>query len=84
MEKHKYLITVDVENDEVYIDLHQDKSIREAMHASNRENNNVCFAITPENALELAKGLIDIAYTGKIIDKAIAKVELDLKDNEES
>jgi len=79
MKKYKYLITVDVENEEVHLDLHQDKSIAEAMPADK-----LGFAITPENALELAKGLIDIAYTGKTIDKAIAKVELDLKDEEES
>ena len=76
---YKYLIGVEVQRGEVYLTLHQNKTLAQVV-----SNNQVCFALTPENALELAKGMIDVAYTGRIIDKSIAKVELDLKDEEEN
>ena len=76
---HKYLIAVEVQHGEVYLTLHQNKTVAQVVN-----NNQICFALTPENTLELAKGMIDAAYTGHIIDKSIAKVELDLKNEEES
>ena len=76
---HKYLIAVEVQRGEAYLTLHQNKTVAQVVN-----DNQVCFALTPENALELAKSMIDIAYTGRIMNKAIAKVELDLKDEEEN
>lgn len=73
---HKYLISVEVQQGEVYLALHQNKTVAQVV------TDQVCFALTPENALELAKGMIDVAYTGRIMDKSIAKAELDLKDEE--
>lgn len=80
--QHKYLIAIEVQDGEIYLNLHQDKTVAQVIKDTSNERNHVCFALTPENALELAKGMIDIAYTGKIIDKAIASVELDLRNNE--
>jgi hypothetical protein len=75
MEKHKHLITIDVQYNEVYLELHEDATVREAIESAETNSNHVCVALTPHNALELAKGLIDAAYTGKTFDKPITKSE---------
>ena len=60
--KHKKLITVDLAFDDVYVDLHADLTINEAIDKVHTNADDVCFALTPEKALELSKILLDTVF----------------------
>jgi len=79
MDKMKYdevqpdLITLEIAYDEIFLHLHHDKTSNQAIEDSFTENNQVCFALTPENAISVGIGLIEAAYHSKVKREAIAK-----------
>ena len=63
MEKtHKKLITVDIAYDDLYIDLHEDITITDAITKMKNKSSTACFALPPEKILELAKVLLDAVF----------------------
>jgi len=62
--KHKNLITVDLDYGEVYVDLHENLTVNEAINKVKADTNK-CFALTPHEALSLAKVLLDAVFAGK-------------------
>jgi hypothetical protein len=68
------LITVTKQYGEVYLDVHRNVTEKQAIDNVKNENNTV-FAVTPTSGLELAKGLIDIAFDSKIKRKNKNQVE---------
>lgn len=66
MEKiHKKLITVDIAFDDMYVDLHSDITINEAINKVKSNSSITSFALPPEKMLELAKTLIDAVFISK-------------------
>ena len=76
--KHKYLVTINPAYEEIFLELHENVTVKEASHKAQFNGNPVCIILTPENAIELAKSLIDTCYVGKTFDKAVAKRELEV------
>jgi hypothetical protein len=79
--KHKYLVTINPAYDDLFLELHENTTVREALDKAQIHDNPVCIVLTPKNALELAKSLIDACYVGKTFDKPVAKRELEVSDD---
>ena len=74
MKKHSKLITIDIDHGEVYLSLHEDLTVQEALDDVATNGNLVCFAMTPAIAIQLAKDLIDAAYTGSLNEPVKVKL----------
>jgi hypothetical protein len=70
------LITITIEFEEVFLELHKNLTVRQAIKEVTTDTNHTCFALTPKNALALATGLIDGAFYSKVQKEAVAKGEL--------
>ena len=76
------LITVTPEFGEVYLDLHHNLTVRQARKKAKINDKSTCLVLTPQNALAVAEGLIDIVFSSKIQNKkTIAKEELPNEKN---
>lgn len=74
--KYPDLITIAIEVDQVYLDMHHDLTVRQAMKKVETDTNHTCFALTPQNALALATGLIDGVFYHDVKKEAVAKGEI--------
>lgn len=79
--KHKYLVTINPAYEDLFLELHENATVKEARDKAQIHDNPVCIILTPENALELAKSLIDACYVGKTFNRPVAKRELEDDDD---
>ena len=71
------LITATPEFGEVYLELHHNLTVQQAKKKAKINDKSTCLILTPQNALAVANGLIDIVFSSKIQNKkTVAKEEL--------